>query len=599
MTATQTPESAIERTRAFAATTRGVVLVHSLLAVVFTWPLGRLSSSQIPGGANDIWQCYWNFWWWRGALLEQGTNPLFTDLLFHPHGASLVLHTHSFFNQIVALPVNALLGPASALNFATLLTFAMAGVAAHQLAFEVTRNRGSAYVAGFVFAFFPHHLEQSLEHLNLASIQFLPWVALYALRIIRRDSTRDALLFGGCFALNALACWHYGLFTLFIVPILWLAEWLGSDARAESFRRLIRQGLISLAPFAVLMLPVAWPMWSEMAANENYLKAPMNKGIDLSFLFVPSDHNPLFAGLTHEYYAARRSYLSVGSQAYVGLVTLVLAGLAWLRRPSNRAVWVWSVIALIGVVLAAGAQPTVAGRTLDLPLPHMQFKHLPVLDALRVANRFVVISMLGLSVLAAIGFAAIANGKRFATPICVGLLALDFLWLPYPMQKLEFSPLLERVRDEARGGVLDIPFTDHSLSALNLAYQTIHERPIAGGYISVAPRGEASLGNDPVLWHLSGPVPRVPERIDVGHLRSLGFSHVVLHLDRTREAQHAGRRALPGGSDFYERRRSRPEFGIPRSTLEGLSQRLTEAVGPPAFEDERVRVFRLVPPFGS
>ncbi len=599
MTATQTCDSASDRPasglEAFALTTRGAVVLHTAFAVVFTWPLARLSTSQIPGGANDIWQCYWNFWWWRTALFEQASNPLWTDLLFHPHGVSLVLHTHSFFNQVVALPVNALLGPAAALNFATLLTFVLAGIAAHQLAFEVTKSRGAAYVAGFIFAFFPHHLEQSLEHLNLASIQFLPWVALYALRMARDNSRRDAIAFGTCFALNALACWHYGVFTLFIVPILWIAEWIRADDTAASVRHLFRQGLVALIPFVLFMLPIAWVMISEASEAENYVKDPMNKGVDLVHLFVPSDHNPLLGALTHDFYAASRTYLSVGSQAYVGALTLVLAGLAWARRRTASATVTWSLIALVGIVLAAGAQPVIAGNTFDIPLPHMQFKHIPLLSALRVANRFVVIAMLGLAVLAALGFAAIASGRRFAAPLCVAILAIEFLWLPYPMQQVEFSPLIERVGSEAEGAILDIPFTDHSLSVLNLAYQTVHGRPIAGGYVSVPPHGDAALGNDNVLWHLSGPTPRVPARIDVGYLRSLGFSDVVLHLDRTREAQLEALKALRPTADFYERRQLRPGFGMPSEIMDLFSKRLESEVGPPVFEDSAVRVFRLTP----
>ena len=65
------------------------------------------------------------------------------------------------------------------------------------------------------------------------------------------------------------------------------------------------------------------------------------------------------------------------------------------------------------------------------------------------------------------------------------LVGFESLWLPYPMQRVDFSPILDRLRDEAEGAILDIPFSDDSTAALNLAYQTRHERPIAGGYIHV------------------------------------------------------------------------------------------------------------------
>lgn len=573
----------------------GVVFVHTACAVVFTWPLARLASDRIPGGASDIWQCYWNFWWWRTALVDLGTSPLWTDLLFHPHGASLVLHTHSFFNQIVAFPVNLMAGPASALNFATLLTFVLAGIAAHQLAWELTKNRSAGFIAGLIFAFFPHHFEQSLEHMNLASIQFLPWIALYGLRMAQGGSRRDALLFGLCFALNALSCWHYGVFTLFFVPILWLAALLRAEDSLAALRTLFGRGLVALVPFALLMAPIAILMALDAGEAENYLKAPMNKGIDLAHFFAPSDHHPILGAFTWGFYAATRTYASVGSQGFLGWTPLFLAACAWIFGRRDHQTVAWTVIAGLAFVLALGAQPIVAGRTLELPLPHMQFKYIPLLDALRVANRFVVITMLALSVLAALGFAARFAQARRAGWIFAGLVAFEFLWLPYPMMPVAFSPLITQIGEEAEGAVLHIPFTDHSLSAMNLAYQTEHRRPMAAGYISVAPRGEAALGNDPVLWHLSGQIPRPPDEAGIAHLRRLGFSHVILHKDRTHEALHESQKALPAGSDFYDRRRERPALGISRAALDAVSAALERMLGRPEFEDSRVRIFRLTP----
>jgi hypothetical protein len=571
------------------------VLIYSALAVVFTWPLFPNMTTHLPHGSNDLWQNLWNFWWWREALLELGTNPYSTELLFHPHGASLVLHTHSTFNQVVAFPVNWLIGPIAALNFATLLGFALAGVAAHQLAYELTPNRTGAYLAGLIFAFFPHHMEQSLEHLNLSSIQFLPWVALYGLRIVRGGSTRDALLFGLVFSLNALSCWHYALFTLFVLPWLFGAELLRAEDFSKRARGTAGRLLIAGAVVAVLLGPFAVSMLSESQSVAGYAKAPVDRGIDLAFLFVPSDQHPVLGGLTREFYRVHRTYPSLGSQAYLGYAALLLAALALVRGPRDRSVIVWSLIFATSLLLSLGAHPTFAGETLGITGPHALFEHIPLLKSLRVANRFIVLSMLALAVLASIGFARHLSGRRRAGGVFFALIALESLWLPYPVQRVEYSPILSQLAGEAGGAVLDIPFTDHSTSALNLAYQTRHGRPIAGGYISVSPGGQAALGNDPVLGPLSGLSPEGSRKIDIDHLRSLGFSHVVLHLDRTVDATRTRLEELPGTANFYARRQFEGMPGMPRRTLEMISRQLESRLGPPSHEDATLRVFLLTP----
>jgi len=581
--------------RSFIDSNLGVVVVYSALALAFTWPLVPVMTTHVPHGANDIWQNLWNFWWWREAIVELGANPYWTDLLFFPHGTSLVLHTHSTFNQIAAFPINLLFGPIAALNFATLLGFALSGVAAHQLAYEVTSNRTSAYLAGLIFAFFPHHFEQSLEHLNLSSLQFMPWVALYGLRVVRDGSQRNALMFGVVFALNALSCWHYALFTVFILPWLWIAELWGSTEAGARIRASVRPLLVSGAVVAVIMGPFAASMATQVAGVDTLAKPPVERGIDLAFLLVPSDQHPLFGELTRGYYQARRAYPALGSQAFAGYVALALAGIALLRVRGNRNAIGWALVLGSSLLLALGAHPTLGGEPMGVTLPHAVFEHVPLFKTLRVANRFIVISMLAIAVLAAMGFERALRDRRHAGMLIAGLIALEFLWTPYPMQRVDFSPLLDELGERASGAVLDIPFSDRSTSALNLAYQTRHGRPIAGGYISVGPDGEAALANEPTLLALSGMTPTLPARIDVSQLRALGFSHVVLHKDRTRESLARSLADLPANATFYERRQFENMPGIPEPILERISVLIEREVGRPMREDARVRIYSLAP----
>ncbi|MFT5441618.1 MAG: hypothetical protein ACI8W3_000659 [Myxococcota bacterium] len=580
--------------RQFSESTIGILAIYLGLTVLFTWPLVPQMATHLPHGSNDIWQNYWNFWWWREALFELGTNPYWTAYQFHPYGASLALHTHSTFNQIVGLPINLALGPIAALNFTTLLGFFLSGVAAHHLAFEISKNRSAAYLAGLIFAFFPHHFEQSLEHLNLSSLQFLPWVALYGMRTFRGGTRRDTVLFGVVFALNTLACLHYALFTLFILPWLWAVDCFRERYAVVELRnisgRLVAAGAVTLlimAPFLTAMLL--------QADLETYAKTTIDKGIDFAFLWLPSDHNPILGMLTSSFYETHRAYPSLGSQAYLGYTVLFLACIAWVRSPKDRNVVAWSLVFGSSLLLSLGANPTFAGEAVGIKLPHALFEHIPVLKGLRVANRFIVISMLALSVLASIGFVQAFAQRRGAALVCFLLISFEYLWLPYPMQRVEALPILERIADEATGAVLDIPYSDHGLSAPNLAYQIQHGRPIIGGYISVAPRGDAFLGRDPVLRQLAGLVPHVPRRIDIEHFRSLGISHVVMHKDRTVEALNEAVTDLPASTHFYKRRQFQASRGMPEEIFEKISRKFAAAVGPPVFEDRRIRVYQLSP----
>lgn len=575
-------------------------LLYAAAAVGMTWPLVLDLTGSLPHGSGDVWQNLWTFWWWKRALLDVAQSPYFTGDLFFPQGASLALHTHSPFNQLLTLPVNALLGSVAAYNVATLTGMALSGLGAYLLARELVppltpMSRAAhagggraAFLAGLVFAFFPHRLEQSLEHLNLSSVQFLPFVCLYAIRVGRGGSLRDGVWLGVFFALNAMSCLHYAIFLLFILPAVWLAEWLPGGASRSGMPS--RGTVLAAAAVAcVLLAPFVWPVVMEILSGAPFVKPPVDKGLDLAFLWLPSDHHPVLGSLTQAIYAGHRAYASAGFLGYLGLsvVGLSLLSREAVRRERQLAT-LW-ILGLVFLTFALGARPRFLGQELGVTFPHAFFGAIPVLQVLRVANRFVVVTMLALSVLAAAGLSRLEARGGWVAPATYALVLFEFLWLPFPVQKVSFPEGLDVLGRQTTGAVLDIPFCGGSNCQRNMAYQTVHGRPIAGGYASVTPRREP----DPVLDGLAGLRPRPPVRIDVDHLRRLGFGAVVLHKDRVREELRARLDALPADASFYDRREFVPRQGMPRQVFDGISRRFEDALGPPIFEDRTLRIFAI------
>ena len=45
------------------------------LSVLLTWPLLPSAGSQVPRGDLDLWQNYWNAWWWARSIQSLPTTP--------------------------------------------------------------------------------------------------------------------------------------------------------------------------------------------------------------------------------------------------------------------------------------------------------------------------------------------------------------------------------------------------------------------------------------------------------------------------------------------------------------------------------------------
>ena len=588
MSDTQGDRTALER----ALGRRSVALaLYALLSVILTLPMALRFRTAIPAGSGDILQNYWNFWWWKKALFDLHVHPYRTEHLFHPFGVDLIFHTHSAFNQIVGMPLNLAWGEAAAYNFCALLALTLSGYGAYRLARELTGDARAGFLAGLVFTFFPQHLDQTTEHLNLISTQFFPWTLYYLLRVVRDGGTRSWLGLAVTFALNALCSWHLGIM-LTLSALAWVPFQLRRTARSRAAA--VRDLAFAAAFAAVLLWPAVEPLLAEMASGATYFrKIEVPRGIDVVYLVIPHFGHPLWGRLFTDSYI-ERAYPAAGFITYLGFAPLALAVLAWRRR--ERGVKFWTFFALAMTLLALGDRPWVAGARWEwLPLPFALFHHMRLLDVLNVANRFMIPAGLGLAILVAFGWRALRarSDRRFL--LVAGLIILDYAWLPFPMRDIGPSPAYLEMAEAPLmrvGAVLDIPFYQRSRSAHNMVAQTYHGRPIGGGYVSTDPPDMvASLQADPVLSKLAN-LPEVDGPIDFNHLIRLGFDTVVLHKYRRESVGRAARVATAPG-DIMGLKYAGRIGGVPDEVFDEIRRQLTAACGPPAFEDDQVAIFYL------
>ncbi len=557
-----------------------------MLTMLMTFPLALNWRSSLPAGTGDIWQNYWNFWWWKQCLLN-GWNPLQSPLLFHPFGADLVFHTHSPLNQVIAMPVNLLAGEAAAYNFCLFIALTLAGFGTYLFVRELTGSAASGFLAGFVFAYFPQTIEQTLEHLNLFSVQFIPLTLFYLLRWGRSHRTEHALAFGACFGLNALASWHLGIKLLMLV-----APWTAVLAwqNRHRWRAFLGNAAAAATLATMLVLPLAAPMIGLIAeGTDYYLKYPVQRGIDLSYLFTPAYANPILGSLVNTRYLDR-AYQAAGFVCYLGIVPVALAAFGVWRKGRRTVPWV--TVFFAGLVLALGAELLWNGtRYESLSLPFATLQWLPLLENLRVANRFLLLAGLGLAVLVGYGWRSLRGKPAWALPLATLLILSEYCWLPFPLRQVDHSPLLEQIATRP-GAVLDIPFHQRNRTVHNMVAQTVHGRPISGGYLSsYPPEIEEAIKSDPALGQLAGvPVPTVD--VDVDRLRQLGFRTVVIHKLRRQSVRDELLKGVRQEA-MLDRKRILRLGGIPDATMDAIRQQLDMAVGAAALEDDVLAVYFL------
>ena len=349
-----------------------------LLTLGLTCPLALHFAQAIPGDGFDGWQNCWNLWWVRLALLEKHTHPFFTDLLFYPTGVSLLFHTLNPFNGLLALPVQVAWGLLPAYNVVVLFSFVAGGYGAYLLARRWLGPRGTflpAFAAGVVFTFSPFHFAHLLGHMQVISLEWIPFYALYLLRAVegalgrpglptmlraspvssdegwhladwlralRGGVLRDGLMAALCLVLMALCDWYFVLYSLlFTVIVVAWAAWrtLRHAGLRKVFLPALLAGAIPWLAFGTVLSPLLVPMIAEASHFRFMVPDPSHSRVlsaDLLAFVTPQEFHPLWGAWARERARAFTSSLAE-HQVFAGYVPLLLAGWGvWSRLRAAR-----------------------------------------------------------------------------------------------------------------------------------------------------------------------------------------------------------------------------------------------------------------------
>lgn len=481
---------------------------YILVSLAATWPLVIHMHGWVAG-FGDWGQNMWALWWTRHALLVLAQNPFFTDYLFYPEGVTLLFHPLDVSDGLLALPLYGLFGGDVSYNFIILLSFALGGWGAYLLALVITGHRPASFVAGLIFTLSPYHFQRvDLGHLNLATIQWIPFYTLFLLRFAQRGSKRQALFAIFFLVFNALNSWYYVVYCglLSLAALFWpgLRGWRAGQSRWA--------GRISfvLGTAGLILSPLLWPMF-HLLGDTTLIGAhnPLRHSVDLLSFWVPGP--PLawaswFEPLWISYAGQNRE---PGASAFIGYTVLILStiGLIQLRR-RRQAVW-WLVVGLGFTLLALGPQLQIDGHVLQQRLPyHWLTTLIPLFAITGIPGRLVVMTSLALAMLAACGLAALAQWQparranslatgpaRVGLWLCIGvgiLVSLEYLAAPLRLSRTDVADFYHILAaDTETYAILDIKWDANFL----MQAQTIHGKPLIGGWLARLPEEQAAYLN--------------------------------------------------------------------------------------------------------
>jgi hypothetical protein len=461
--------------------------LYILLTLVYFLPNLSNISSALIGPPQDNMQNLWNFWWGYNVIVGRLGEFAYSNYIFYPEGTSLLYHSYSWYNLFFSFLLRQINGPVLAYNLLVLHTFVLSGIGAFLLTRYLIGNAYAALLAGFIFAFNPSHFAQSVSHLNIASIQFIPFFVLYYIRSLRDGRRKDLLWATAFFLLNSICSWNYMIFAVYFMGFgyVYLAirrkQIILFDVLARTVF-VVGISIIIMLPWLARMVQVTFTHSGTSAVGHGFYVA------DLLAFILPHDYHlvgdlAIVKSITGQFTGniwEKTAYLGLGVLA---VIAIAIKGII---RESAR----YFMALITFVVLSMGVVVHMAGYSSPIFLPYKALFFIPLLSNIRCPSRHIVYGYIFLAIIVAQAIIYLSRTRKFGKHtnyILAGLVL--FIALDYYSSERAMTPVyLPRcynvlMQDGGQGAILDLPGGWVEANSY-MMYQTMHQRPIVQGTVS-------------------------------------------------------------------------------------------------------------------
>jgi len=287
-------------------------------------------------------------------------------------------------------------------------------------------------------------------------------------------------------------------------------------------------GVVAIAACTAAMLPVLLQvLWRivhhRLPETVTYWRSS-SRGVDLLAYLVPNPNHPWIAGRTAGWFISEWADAFPEFVSSFSLVALAVIGVgAWRRTLPS----LWIGFTACFFALSLGPFVHVAGVNTYVIGPWALLRYVPLLEMVHAPARFAIVVALGLSLLFAFSLDDILRQLRarralfrrgFAAAVAL-LLAAELVPAPRRLYSAEIPAIYQLLRTsgEPQGPLLELPtgILDGiemigTFNASSQYFQTLHRRPLIGGYLSRVSRWRKNES-------MRSPMLRVLFALSAGH----------------------------------------------------------------------------------
>ena len=480
-----------------------VVFIFSILTVILTFPIMLDFASEIAGLDNCYDQCHmmWRFWW-TDFSFQNNLDFQHSNYIFYPDGADIGGNL-AYFTTFIGFLLLQFSDHIVAWNIIWFLGFVFGGYGCYLLANNFNKNYLSSIIAGIIFTFTSYHMAQSLVHIGLSMIVWIPIFVLFLFKLLEKQSKYYSIIGGIIFFLVSLTHLYYSVFiTMF--SIVFFAIYI--------FRQKKVSNKTFITNFSILLaigLTCTSVLFLSNSVLDDELSTPLDLHIDFSAnlenLILPasmhttqklSDYG-IIASFYSLFFEQYEYYVHIEHIVFLGYSVIFLSGLAVIRYRQKHT-WFWLLICGIFVVMSFGPELKIFNQSTGIEMPDKIFYDaIPEWEEIRAPARFIVMANLALAILASYAVYGLIKNKfssfkqQIMLASIIGFVILfEFSAIPYSSSTQSIPDIYDEIKnDESKFTVLPAPIggtgpLELMSHPIILYHQIYHEKPIYGGYES-------------------------------------------------------------------------------------------------------------------
>lgn len=530
-----------------------LLLLTIMTLIVFRKIIALGPSKWIIGDHGDPWQCMWNFWWIKKALLS-GKNVFYTDYLFYPVGVKLYFHTLNLSVGVILLPLLVLLNDLKLVyNIFVMSTFVISGYSMYLFLkyflnkyFKPKRVRGAekvnakklifimSFLGAIIYTFSPYHASKALGYYDLLNMQWLPLSMLSIMKALDEPKKKHLIMVSLLILASFFSNFYSFYYTFIFLGFFVLYRYMKKDLDLKNFTHLCVYIFLAMAILAASYLN---GIGNYKESKNNYVRDYFQTITVHNYLIPPQFvlMRRIVPLQMTEYYYASEYFMFADSMTYLGTfivgipVFLIIYGLIKRRYDNVTLLFIVSLF-LYSVMMTLGTS-----NPLSHLLNELHRACLPYFDLIAVPSRHGLMTMFSFAILFSYASLSVLHyEKKVVFNKFLILVVVMFFIEVFPINyrhyyTFEIPEMIYEMREDPDDyTVLNIP----KRNGQGMFMQTIHEKKALEGQTSRIPEESEEVMNALNFAVLEGDMERAKEILRENKVRYVIVNKMYLPVDQ-------------------------------------------------------------------